>query len=147
MDCPSGFKDKFGSNVCKLEKFLYVPKQSPRAWFKKISRSVKRLGYMQGQSDHTLFTRFSNCGKIAVLIGYADDIILTEDGVVEMERLKKSLAKEFDIKDLGALKYFLGMEVVRSKKGIVVSQRKGLGSGVSQRNYIPDFLEETGMSM
>lgn len=92
---------------------------------------------MQGQPDHTLFTRFSNCGKIAVLIGYADDIILTEEGVVEMERLKKSLAKEFDIKDLGALKYFLGMEVVRSKKGIVVSQR----------NYIPDFLEETGMSM
>ncbi|KAH9698542.1 protein kinase domain-containing protein [Citrus sinensis] len=65
-----------------------------------------------------------------------DDIILTRDDIVEMSRLKQNLAKEFEIKDLGQLKYFLGMEVARSKKGIVVSQRK----------YILDLLKETGMS-
>ena len=53
-----------------------------------------------------------------------DDIILTGDEIVEMDRLKKNLAKEFEIKDLGTLKYFLDMEVARSRKGIVVSQRK-----------------------
>ncbi|KAH9658679.1 protein kinase domain-containing protein [Citrus sinensis] len=65
-----------------------------------------------------------------------DDIILTRDDIVEMSRLKQNLAKEFEIKDLGQLKYFLGMEVARSKKGIVVSQRQ----------YILDLLKETGMS-
>ncbi|RVW54646.1 Retrovirus-related Pol polyprotein from transposon TNT 1-94 [Vitis vinifera] len=43
--------------------------------------------------------------------------------------------KEFEIKDLGNLKYFLGMEIARSKKGIAVSQRK----------YVLDLLNETGM--
>jgi len=55
---------------------------------------------------------------------------------VELARLKKNLAAEFEIKDLGSLRYFLGMEVARSKRGIVVSQE----------TYILDLLEEMGMS-
>ena len=56
------------------------------------------------------------------MIVYVDDIILTGDDIEEMSRLKNALAKEFEIKDLGQLRYFLGMEVARSKKGIVISQ-------------------------
>ena len=97
---------------------------------------MNRQGYRQSQADHTMFTRVLAKGKITVLIMYVDDIILTGDDLVERDRLKKSPATDFEIKDLGALKYFLGMEVARSKKGIVVSQRK----------YILDLLKETGMS-
>ncbi|KAK3034107.1 hypothetical protein RJ639_034087 [Escallonia herrerae] len=57
------------------------------------------------------------------------------DDYEEMNRLKTILAKEFEIKDLGKLKYFLGMEVARSNKGISISQRK----------YTLDLLNETGM--
>ena len=57
-----------------------------------------------------MFIRYADDGKIALLIVYVDDIILTGDDVVEMERLKKSLAKEFEIKDLGSLKYFLSQK-------------------------------------
>ncbi|KAK0577899.1 hypothetical protein LWI29_001989 [Acer saccharum] len=136
MEIPPGFET--GSNVnkvCKLRKSLYGLKQSPRAWFDRFTKAIKKHGYSQGQADHTLFTKFSPTGQVAILIVYVDDIIVTGDYTEEMGYLKEVLAKEFEIKDLGSLKYFLGMEVARSKKGIVVSQRK----------YILDLLKETGM--
>ncbi|KAK2414048.1 putative mitochondrial protein [Trifolium repens] len=136
MDIPPGFEDRFGSNVCKLNKSLYGLKQSPRAWFEKFTQSMKKQGYIQGQADHTLFTKFSQDGKIAVLIVYVDDIVLTGNDTDEMGRVKEKLAVDFEIKDLGSMRYFLGMEVARSKDGIVVSQQK----------YILDLLKETGMS-
>ncbi|PNX73271.1 pentatricopeptide repeat-containing protein mitochondrial-like [Trifolium pratense] len=136
MDVSPGFEDKFGSNVCKLNKSLYGLKQSPRAWFEKFTQSMKKQGYIQGQADHTLFTKFSKDGKIVVLIVYVDDIVLTRNDIVEMGRVKKKLAIDFEIKDLGSMRYFLGMEIARSKEGIVVSQQK----------YILDLLKETGMS-
>ena len=53
---------------------------------------------------------------------YVDDIIVTENDEKEKNTLKQCLAKEFEIKDLGQLKYFLGIEVVQSKQGIFISQ-------------------------
>jgi len=66
---------------------------------------------------------------------YVDDIIITSDDEREIIRLKENLSKEFEVKDLGQLKYFLGIEIARNPKGIVLSQRK----------YILDLLSETGM--
>ena len=136
MEPPPGFTEKFGSKVCRLKRSLYGLKQSPRAWFERFTKFVKSQGYSQGQADHTLFTKASTKDKLSVLIVYVDDIILTGDDTEEMSRLKQCLAKEFEIKDLGQLRYFLGMEIARSKEGIVVSQRK----------YTLDLLKETGMS-
>ncbi|RVW62261.1 Retrovirus-related Pol polyprotein from transposon RE1 [Vitis vinifera] len=89
----------------------------------------------KNQADHTLFFKKSHAGKLAILIVYVDDIILSGNDMGELQNLKKYLSEEFEVKDLGNLKYFLGMEVARSRKGIVVSQRK----------YILDLLKETGM--
>ena len=55
MDSPPGFEGRFQSRVCKLEKSPYGLKQSPRAWFEILTRSVKDQGYAQAQSDHTMF--------------------------------------------------------------------------------------------
>ena len=82
-----------------------------------------------------MFVKHSLDGKIAILIVYVDDIILSGDHKEEMAKLNNLLAKEFKIKDLGFLKYFLGKEVARSRNGIYVSQR----------TYVLDFLKETGM--
>lgn len=68
-----------------------------------------------------MFFKHSCEGKIAILIVYVDDIILIGDDSLEIERLKGLLAWDFEIKDLGTLKYFLGMEFARSRKGIFVS--------------------------
>ena len=112
---------------------MYGLKQSPRAWFERFTKVVKGYGFVQCQSDHTLFVKHFPEVKLAILIVYVDDIILTHEGKIDL--LKKLLTKEFEIKDLGNLKYFLGMEIARSKKGIAVSERK----------YVLDLLNETGM--
>ena len=130
---PSGFEINFGSRVCRLLKALYGLKQSPRAWFDKFTIFVKAHGYTQGQSDHTLFYKYAATDKIAILIVYVDDIIITGSDEGELACLKRKLATEFEIKVLGQLKYFLGMEVARSRKGIVVSQQK----------YTLELLKET----
>ena len=103
------------TKVCKLKKSLYGLKQSPRAWFDRFTQVVKRYGYVQCQADHTLVVKHSPEGKVAILIVYVGDF------KEEMSKLKDLLAKEFEIKNLGTLKYFLGMEVARSRKDIVVS--------------------------
>ena len=85
MEVPLGFKDERASGkVCKLKKALYGLKQSPRAWFDRFTRFVKSLGYTQAQSDHTLFFKHSS-NKVAILIVYVDDIIITGNDSVETE--------------------------------------------------------------
>jgi hypothetical protein len=66
---------------------------------------------------------------------YVDDIIITGDEVVEIRHLKDNLSKQFEVKDLGQLRYFLDLDIARSPKGILLSQRK----------CVLDLLTETGM--
>lgn len=133
MEVPPGFASKEGM-VCRLKKALYGLKQSPRAWFGRFSKVMTTLGYKQSQGDHSLFIRHSNLGGVIALLVYVDDIIVTGNDEGEMENLKGNLLAEFDIKELGKLKYFLGIEVAHSKLGIFISQQK----------YVLDLLKETG---
>ena len=120
MSLPPGFEEKYGvGKVWKLKKSLYGLKQSQRAWFERFGKAVKRFGFLQSQADYTLFYTHSIEDKVAVLIVYVDDIILTGDDCEELENLKKFMAKEFEIKDLGNLKYYLSMEFARSKEGML----------------------------
>jgi Reverse transcriptase (RNA-dependent DNA polymerase) len=95
---------------------------------------MRKYEYTQSDSDHTLFYRKRH-EKITILIIYVDDMIITSDDLDEIKSLKKRLSEEFEMKDLVGLKYFLGIEVVRSKQCISLSQRK----------YVLDLLTETGM--
>ena len=135
MELPPGFAtSETAGKVCRLKKSLYGLKQSPRAWFDRFRHAVCDMGYMQCNGDHTVFYRHQN-QKITILAVYVDDIIITGDDEVEIVKLKGCLSKVFEVKDLGKLKYFLGIEVARSPKGIVLSQRK----------YTLDLLSDMGM--
>ncbi|KAM1782481.1 hypothetical protein ACFX11_040944 [Malus domestica] len=79
---------------------------------------MKKFGYIQSHSDHTLFLKRQN-GKLTALIIYVDDMIMNGDDQNEIQRLQKYLAVEFEMKELGELKYFLGIEVARSKHGMI----------------------------
>ncbi|KAB2622537.1 hypothetical protein D8674_024719 [Pyrus ussuriensis x Pyrus communis] len=135
MELPPGYEvqNKAGK-VCRLRKALYGLKQSPRAWFGRFTDAMKKYGYQQGNADHTLFIKRRG-GKVTLLIIYVDDMVVTGDDTEEMERLQEYLSSEFEMKDLGGLKYFLGIEVARSRGGIYLSQRK----------YVLDLLSKTGM--
>ena len=67
--------------------------------------------------------------------GYVDDIVITGNDQGGSTNLKQHLFQHFRTKDLGRLKYFLSIEVAKSKSSIVISQRK----------YALDILEETEM--
>ncbi|XP_040362272.1 uncharacterized protein LOC112202395 [Rosa chinensis] len=135
MDLPPGYGTSTGEQVvCRLKKSLYGLKQSPRAWFGRFTKFMKKIGYRQSNSDHTLFLKH-RCGKVTALIIYVDDMVVTGDDFEEIQRLQDQLSLEFEMKDLGNLKYFLGIEVARGKDCIVLSQRK----------YVLDLLAETGM--
>ena len=124
MDIPSRYAaNTKGNIICKLQRTLYGLKQSPQAWFGRFSMTMKKYGFQQSNSDHTLFLKHKQ-GKLIALIVYVDDMIITGDDSEEIARLQEQLASEFEMKNLGGLKYFLGIEVARSKRGIFLSQRK-----------------------
>ncbi|RVW76011.1 Retrovirus-related Pol polyprotein from transposon RE1 [Vitis vinifera] len=109
MDLPPGcmVSEKQCQKVCKLKKSLYGLKQSPRAWFRRFTKSMRAFGYHQSNSDHTLFLKKQH-GKITTLVVYVDDMVVTGNDPEERKALQNDLSREFEMKDLGLLKYFLG---------------------------------------
>ena len=119
----------------QIKKSLYGLKQPLRAWFGRFTKSMRSFGYHQSNSYQTLFLKKQH-GKITAFIVYVDDMVVTGNEPDERKGLQSYLSSEFEMKDLGHLKYFLEIEVSRSDKGIFLSQRK----------YALDLLQETGMS-
>ena len=135
MTPPPGLEETVTQGkVLRLRKAIYGLKQSPRAWYHKLSMTLRDRGFRRSEADHTLFTLSSQSGIIVVLV-YVDDIIISGSDKEGIQSTKAYLKSVFDIKDLGLLKYFLGIEVCRSKEGLFLSQRK----------YTLDLLSETGM--
>ena len=97
--------------VFKLKKALYGLKQSPRAWFGRFSPAMRKYGSKKSNSDHTLFLKHQQGKVTSLLIIYVDDIIIIGDDEEEITRLQEHLAIEFEMKNLGGFKYFLGIEV------------------------------------
>ncbi|RVW37569.1 Retrovirus-related Pol polyprotein from transposon RE1 [Vitis vinifera] len=125
-DIPSGYSVTTGTNeVCKLQRALYGLKQSPRAWFGRFSLAMKKYGFQQSHVDHTLFLKKQQ-GKVTALIVYVDDMVITGDDIEEISRLQGQLASEFKMKNLGGLKYFLGIECKPMDTPIVQNHKLGL---------------------
>ncbi|RVW98628.1 Retrovirus-related Pol polyprotein from transposon TNT 1-94 [Vitis vinifera] len=121
--------------VCRLRRSLYGLKQSPRAWFGRFSSVVQEFGMLRSTADHSVFYHHNSLGQCIYLVVYVDDIVITGSDQDGIQKLKQHLFTHFQTKDLGKLKYFLGIEIAQSSSGVVLSQRK----------YALDILEETGM--
>ena len=123
MHLPPGFGRKRETRVCKLNKSLYGLKQASRQWYAKLSSTLINARYKQSKEDYSLFIRSHKGNFIAILV-FVDDIILACNNLEQIRKLKKHLGDHFKLKDLGNLKYFLGIEVARSKKRYILITKK-----------------------
>jgi histone deacetylase 1/2 len=133
---PPGYEDASRPTfVCKLDKALYGLKQAPHAWYARLCGKLEALGCVPSKADTSLF--YYNKGKhtLFVLV-YVDDIIVASSSQEATNALLKDLEKEFALKDLGDLHFFLRIEVKRSSDGLLLSQEK----------YAEDIIKRAGMS-
>ena len=125
MKLPLGYSHPpgFPHRVCQLRRTLYGLKQAPQAWFAKFSSIISQHGF-SGNSFYTaLFLRRSDHG-ITILLLYVDDMIITGDDMRGIQNLKHFLGHQFEMKDLGSLNYFLGLEVSSFVDGYYLTQAK-----------------------
>ncbi|GJU65071.1 ribonuclease H-like domain-containing protein [Tanacetum coccineum] len=124
MHQPPDFIDScYHNHVCLLQRSLYGLKQAPRAWFQRFAGYATRAGFSPSRCDSSLFI-YTQGSQVAYLLIYVDDIILTASSLVLLQQIVDSLHKEFDMTDLGALNYFLGISAVRHPTGLFLSQKK-----------------------
>ena len=112
MKLPPGYSHPpgFPHRVCRLQRALYGLKQAPRVWFAKFNSTISQHGFSGNSFDTALFLRLSDYG-ITILLLYADDMIITGDDMQGIQDLKHFLGRQFEMKDLGPLNYFLCLEV------------------------------------
>ncbi|TYK30390.1 putative mitochondrial protein [Cucumis melo var. makuwa] len=121
--------------VCLLRRALYGLKQAPRAWFATFSSTITQLGFTSSPHDTALFTRHTPQGIVLLLL-YVDDMIITGNDPQAISDLQHYLGQHFEMKDLGSLNYFLGLEVSRRSDGYLLSQAK----------YASDLLARSGIT-
>lgn len=125
IDQPPGYVTKGEEGkVYRLYKALYGLKQAPRAWYSKIETYFSKAGFLKCPYEHTLFTKIKDGNNILIVSLYVDDLIYTGNDSKMFEEFKMSMKNNFDMTDLGKMKYFLGIEVYQSNKGIFICQQK-----------------------
>ncbi|VVA37944.1 PREDICTED: Retrovirus-related Pol poly from transposon, partial [Prunus dulcis] len=136
MKQPQGFVDsQYPNHVCKLQKSLYGLKQAPRAWNAKFTGYLPTLGFSVSHSDPSLFVKKTEVAVVILLL-YVDDIIITGSDPSLVTSVIQALSEVFELKDLGKLKYFLGLEVQYHSEGKIF---------VNQAKYARDLIKKASM--
>ena len=126
----------------RLRRTLYGLKQAPRAWLAKFSSTISQHGF-SGNSFYTaLFLRRSGHG-ITILLLYVDNMIIAGDDMQGIRDLKHFLRRQFEMKDLGPLNCFLGLEVSFSADGYYLTQAKYTSDLISQTSITDSKIVDT----
>ena len=136
MKQPEGFIVKSKEDfVCKLKRSIYGLKQSPRCLNSALDNHLKGMGFVQTKGDPCLY--IASEGEMFIIAVYVDDIVLAGKSGKRMTEVKETLAKQFQMKDMGDLHYFLGVKIVQDKESG--------GVYVGQPAYSKNILEKFGM--
>ena len=106
--------------VCRLDKSLYGLRQAPRAWFTCFAMFVTKLGFKATWSASSLFV-LRRGADMAYLLLYVDDMVHTALSSTLLQRVVTDLRSEFAVKDMGDLRFFLGIDVQRTADGFYLS--------------------------
>ncbi len=131
MEVPEGV-DHLPGQVCELLKSLYGLKQSANLWNKKITKTLRSLGFEQTLADASVFIHPR--GIIVAL--YVDDMLVLGKNLKEVERVKNEVKKLHVMKDLGSISKILGIHVTHQTDGSIK---------IDQGHYIQQVLAEFGM--
>ncbi|GJU07235.1 retrovirus-related pol polyprotein from transposon TNT 1-94 [Tanacetum coccineum] len=133
---PDGFVDPYHPDkVYGLKKALYGLKQAPRAWYDELSNFLVSKGFLKGSIDPTLF--ITKHGEDILLVQiYVDDIIFGSTNPKLSKCFRKLMHNKFDMSMMGELKFFLGIQIHQSPRGIFINQAK----------YAQEILKKHGMT-
>ncbi|KAJ3704813.1 hypothetical protein LUZ61_008518 [Rhynchospora tenuis] len=134
MKLPPGFTHSQTGKVCRLRKSIYGLRQAPSMWFSKLTSALESYGFVQSKADYSLFTWHKGNAFLAILV-YVDDLVIAGNSECAICEFKQYMSSMFHMKDLGKLKYFLGIEIARGPLGLFLCQRK----------YVLDILAECGL--
>ncbi|GKV50375.1 hypothetical protein SLEP1_g57082 [Rubroshorea leprosula] len=138
MSQPEGFiVSGKEDHVCLLQKSLYGLKQSPRQWYKRFDNFMVKSRFTRSNYDSCVYHKKLGDGSWVYLLLYVDDMLIAAKSMLIIDDLKKQLSGEFEMKDLGATKKILGMEIHRDRKGGKLF--------LSQKKYIEKVLERFGL--
>jgi hypothetical protein len=113
MKQPKGFVVKGKKElVCKLKRSLYGLKQSPRMWYQKFDTYILGLGFVRSKVDRCVYSKQVGNHFIYVVL-YVDDMLLVGNNIDVIKEVKSQLSSKFDMEDLSAANFILGMEIKR----------------------------------
>ena len=139
MDQPEGFVVPGKEHlVCRLKKSLYGLKQAPRQWYKRFDSFMLGQGYSRSQYDDCIYFQQFPDGTFIYLLLYVDDMLIASRDKSSIRKLKAQLNSEFEMKELGAAKKILGMEIHRNRQAGKLF--------LSQQKYIERLLDRFNMS-
>jgi hypothetical protein len=118
-----------------LRKSLYGLKQAARVWNKTLHDALVRNGCEQAHSDKCLY-KFVQGKDVCYLLVHVDDILVATNVMTIARQLMKNIGSEFELKDLGNVKHYLGIDVRRDNQGHFL---------ISQSKYIESIIEAAGL--
>ncbi|CAA7052965.1 unnamed protein product [Microthlaspi erraticum] len=135
MEQPQGFEK--GTQVCLLQRSLYGLKQSPRQWNLRFDEFMKKQKYTRSKFDSCVYFKCFGDKDYVYLLLYVDDMLVVAKDIKEITRLKHILSREFEMKDLGAARRILGIDIFRDRKRGILQ--------LSQQDYLERVLKDYGM--
>ncbi len=142
MQQPVGFEKKLADGtplVCLLQRTLYGLKQSPRYWYQTLKAALIKMGLTRLESDHCVFMGLAEGPRKEVLVlVYVDDLLITGRNSSAISLVKSGLQSSFNLKDMGSVKFFLGVRISRDRPNQTIT--------LYQDTYIQKVLERFSLS-